>query len=129
MDVRSFPMEYHLLLPGEAATLLGTSPDAIRSLIAEGKLGAFRDDDEWWIPLQCLSTYTGSELEIDAACALAGLLRKDGPFARTFVEHPEAAAVIERADHAPGSVGACLKQALVMFRRAQAGDVRPQDRH
>jgi hypothetical protein len=122
-------MEFHLLLPVEAATLLGTSQESIRGLIAEGKLGAFRDEDEWWIPLQCLSSYEGDELEVDAACALAGLLRKDGPFARTFVEHPEAAAVIERAEHAPGSVGACLKQAVVMCRRAQAGGARPQLRH
>jgi len=114
-------MEYHLLLPGEAATLLGTSAETVRGLIDAGKLGAFRDQSEWLIPLQCLSSYEGSELEVDAARALGSLLDKDSAFARTVANDPEAADIIEHTEHAPGSVGACLKQALVMVRRAQPG--------
>jgi excisionase family DNA binding protein len=113
-------MEYHLLLPGEAATLLGTSQDAIKDLITQGKLGAFRDGGEWWIPLQCLSGYGGDELQVDPACALAQLVQKDGAFFHTFADHPEAAERIEKAVFAPGSVGVCLQQALRMYRRAEA---------
>jgi len=113
-------MEYHLLLPSEAATLLGTSQETIEALITQGKLGAFRDAGAWWIPLQCLSTYGGGELQVDAACALAQLVQKDGQFFHTFAEHAEAAERIENADFAPGSVGVCLQQALRMYRRAEA---------
>jgi excisionase family DNA binding protein len=117
--VRS-PMEYHLLLPSEAATLIGTSKETIESLIREGKLGAFRDAGDWWIPLQCLSTYVGDDLTVEAACALAQLVQRDGTFYHTFAEPPEAAERIEGASFEPGSVGVCLQQALRMYRRSDA---------
>ena len=112
-------MEFHLLLPDEAATLLGTSSTVISEAISAGKLGAFREDGEWWIPLQCLAMYPGDEFSVDAACALSDLVRQGAAFVRSFAEDPEAVARIERDEFPAGSVGACLKQALRMYRRAQ----------
>src|SRR4249919_289202 len=112
-------MEFHLLLPGEAATLLGTSQVVISELISAGKLGAFRDAGEWWIPLQCLAMYTGDEFSVDAACALSDLVRKGGAFVRAFADQPEAVERIEQGDFPAGSVGACLQQAMRMYRREQ----------
>jgi len=114
-------MEFHLLLPDEAATLLGTSSTVISEAISAGKLGAFREHGEWWIPLQCLAMYPGDEFNVEAACALSDLIRQGAAYVRSVASDPEAVARIEQGDFPPGSVGACLKQALRMYRRAQEG--------
>src|SRR5688572_1244155 len=100
-------MDFHLLLPGEAASLLGVSVETITDLIETGQLGAFRDAERWWIPLQCLALYAGDDFKVDAACALSELIgRGEGVF-RTFDQHPEAAERIQNSSFAAGSVGAC----------------------
>lgn len=113
-------MEFHLLLPSEAAALVGASTATILGLIESGRLGAFRDHGECWIPLQCLTLYSGDELRVDAACALAELVRKKDDV-RSIADNPHAVQRIEQTEFPQGSVGACLKQALRMFRRAQPG--------
>ena len=114
-------MDFHLLLPGEAASLLGVSVDRITELIEAGQLGAFRDAEHWWIPLQCLALYAGDDFKVDAACALAELIGQGDGLVRTFDQHPEAAERIQNSNFEAGSVGACIKQALLMYRRSQAG--------
>ncbi|MFA6985967.1 MAG: helix-turn-helix domain-containing protein [Arenimonas sp.] len=113
-------MDFQLLRPSEAASLVDVSPGTIIGLIGSGKLGALRQQGEWWIPLQCLILFPGNELRVDAACALAELVKTEGPFLRSVADDPETAQRIEGADYPPGSVGTCLKQALCLVRRAQA---------
>lgn len=114
-------MDFHLLLPGEAASLLGVSVARITELIDSGQLGAFRDHERWWIPLQCLAMYAGDDFKVDPACALAVLVGEGDGLIRTFDDHPEAAERIQNSEFAAGTVGACLKQALIMYRRSRDG--------
>lgn len=114
-------MDFQLLRPSEAASLVDVAPGTIIGLIGSGKLGALRQQGEWWIPLQCLILFPGDELRVDAACALAELVKTEAPFLRSVADDPEAAQRIEATDYPPGSVGTCLKQALRLVRRSQAG--------
>jgi excisionase family DNA binding protein len=112
------PMDFHLLQPSEAALLVGVSAETILALIKDGKLGALRDQDEWWIPLKCLTLYSGDELKVDAACALAELVKQQQATIQSIAADTDAVHRIDGAQFPPGSVGTCLKQALIMFRRA-----------
>lgn len=113
-------MDFQLLRPSEAASLVDATPGTIIGLIGSGRLGALRQQGEWWIPLQCLILYPGDDLRVDAACALAELVKTEASFLRSLVDDAETAQRIEAAEYPPGSVGTCLKQALRLVRRSQA---------
>jgi len=112
-------MELNLLLPKEAAALINVPCDSLVAMITAGRLGAFRNSGEWWIPLKCLTELASDEIDVGPAEALEQLVSaKQNPLQ---LLSNEAAERIENSDFPPGSVGLCLKQALLLFRRHQAG--------
>ena len=115
-------MEFNLLKPSEAAALLKLPSEEVIALIEQGKLGAFRDNDQWWIPLKCLADLTGHGIDPQAVEALELMLDKHSSWLRSFDAHPEAVAEIEATEFPPGSVGVCLQQALAIARRRNSVD-------
>jgi hypothetical protein len=112
-------MDLYLLLPKEAAALINVPCESLVAMIAAGRLGAFRNSGEWWIPLKCLTQLASDEFDVGPAEALEQLVStKENPLQSLS---DEAAERIETSDFPPGSVGLCLQQAMLMFRRHQAG--------
>ena len=112
-------MDLYLLLPKEAAALINVPCESLVAMIAAGRLGAFRDSGEWWIPLKCLTDLRSDEIDVGPAEALEQLVSaRENPLQSLS---DEAAERIESSDFPPGSVGLCLQQAMVMIRRHQAG--------
>ena len=109
-------MDYVLLTPDEAGSLLNVGRDEIVSLIETGELGGLKIAGHWRIPLKSITELLASGMKSQHARALERVFSDHGTWTRVFGAHPEVTQEIEAGDFPKGSVGAYLKDAIVIHR-------------
>ena len=118
-------MDYVLLTPEEAATLLAVSPEEIVQLIETGELGGLRVAGHWRVPLKSITQMLAAGIKSQTARALERVFADHATWQRVFGAHPEVTQQIEAGDFPVGSVGAYLKEAIAISRSQRAGVVAP----
>lgn len=118
-------MDYVLLTPDEAATLLNVSAEEIVSLIEVGELGGLRVAGHWRVPLKSITELLASGMKTQTVRALERVFNDHSTWNRVFGSHPEVTQSIEAGEFPKGSVGAYLKEAIAISRSQRAGQVGP----
>jgi excisionase family DNA binding protein len=116
-------MDYVLLSPEEAATLLNLSPEEIVGLIETGELGGLRVAGHWRVPLKAITQMLASGMKTQTARALERVFEDRATWQRVFGAHPEVTQQIEAGEFPKGSVGAYLKEAISISRSQRSGQV------
>ena len=116
-------MDYVLLSPEEAATLLNLSPEEIVGLIETGELGGLRVAGHWRVPLKSITQLLASGMKTQTARALEQVFEDHATWQRVFGAHPEVTQQIEAGEFPKGSVGAYLKEAISISRSQRSGQV------
>jgi excisionase family DNA binding protein len=116
-------MDYVLLTPEEAATLLAVSPAEIVQLVETGELGGLRVAGHWRVPLKAITQMLAFGMKTQTARALEHVFEDHATWQRVFGAHPEVTQQIEAGEFPMGSVGAYLKEAIAISRRQRAGQV------
>jgi excisionase family DNA binding protein len=116
-------MDYVLLTPEEAATLLAVSPAEIVELVESGELGGLRVAGHWRVPLKAITQMLAVGMKSQTARALERVFEDHATWQRVFGAHPEVTQQIEAGDFPMGSVGAYLKEAIAISRAQRAGQV------
>jgi excisionase family DNA binding protein len=109
-------MDYVLLTPEEAGSLLNVGRDEIVCLIETGELGGLKIAGHWRIPLKSITELLASGMKSQHARALERVFTDHDTWTRVFGAHPEVTQEIEAGDFPTGSVGAYLKEAIAMHR-------------
>jgi len=115
-------MDYVLLSPEEAATLLNVSADDIVGMIESGELGGLKVAGHWRVPLKSITQMLATGMKAQTARALEKVFEDHATWQRVFGAHPEVTQLIEAGDFPVGSVGAYLKEAISA---ARAGNTDP----
>jgi excisionase family DNA binding protein len=118
-------MDYVLLTPEEAATLLAVSPAEIVQLVETGELGGLRVAGHWRVPLKAVTQMLAVGMKTQTARALEHVFEDHATWQRVFGAHPEVTQRIEAGEFPVGSVGAYLKEAIALARAQRAGHVGP----
>jgi excisionase family DNA binding protein len=118
-------MDYVLLTPEEAATLLAVSPAEIVELVETGELGGLRVAGHWRVPLKAITQMLAVGMKTQTARALEHVFEDHATWQRVFGAHPEVTQQIEAGEFPVGSVGAYLKEAIAVSRAQRAGQVGP----
>jgi excisionase family DNA binding protein len=116
-------MDYVLLTPEEAATLLNLSAEEIVRLVETGELGGLRVAGHWRIPLKSITQMLAVGIKSQTARALERVFEDHATWQRVFGAHPEVTQQIEAGEFPRGSVGAYLKEAIAISRQQRAGRV------
>jgi excisionase family DNA binding protein len=116
-------MDYVLLTPEEAATLLAVSPAEIVALVETGELGGLRVAGHWRVPLKAITQMLAVGMKSQTARALERVFEDHATWQRLFGAHPEVTQQIEAGDFPRGSVGAYLKEAIAIARAQRDGQV------
>ena len=116
-------MDYVLLSPDEAATLLNLSPEEIVELIEDGELGGLRVGGHWRVPLKSITQMLAVGMKAQTARALEHVFEDHATWNRVFGAHPEVTQQLEAGEFPKGSVGAYLKEAVAIARAQRAGHV------
>jgi excisionase family DNA binding protein len=116
-------MDYVLLTPEEAATLLAVSPAEIVELVESGELGGLRVAGHWRVPLKAITQMLAVGMKSQTARALERVFEDHATWQRVFGAHPEVTQQIEAGDFPRGSVGAYLKEAIAIARAQRDGQV------
>jgi excisionase family DNA binding protein len=116
-------MDYVLLTPEEAATLLAVSPAEIVALVETGELGGLRVAGHWRVPLKAITQMLAVGMKSQTARALERVFEDHATWQRVFGAHPEVTQQIEAGDFPRGSVGAYLKEAIAIARAQRDGQV------
>ena len=116
-------MDYVLLSPDEAATLLNVSPGEIVQLVETGELGGLRVAGHWRVPLKAITQMLATGMKTQTARALEHVFEDHETWQRVFGAHPEVTQQIEAGEFPVGSVGAYLKEAISISRHQRAGQV------
>lgn len=118
-------MDYVLLSPEEAATLLNLSAEEIVGLIESGELGGLRVAGHWRVPLKSITQLLATGMKAQTARALEQVFENHETWQRVFGAHPEVTQTIEAGEFPQGSVGAYLKEAIAIARLQRAGRIAP----
>ena len=118
-------MDYVLLSPEEAATLLNLSPEEIVQLVETGELGGLRVAGHWRIPLKSITQMLAVGMKAQTVRALERVFDDHETWKRVFGSHPEVTQTIEAGEFPQGSVGAYLKEAISIARAQRRGQVAP----
>ena len=118
-------MDYVLLSPEEAATLLNLSPQEIVGLIESGELGGLKVAGHWRVPLKAITQMLAVGMKAQTARALEQVFEDHETWQRVFGAHPEVTQTIETGDFPEGSVGAYLKEAVAISKQMRRGKVAP----
>ena len=118
-------MDYVLLSPEEAATLLNLSPAEIVGLIESGELGGLKVAGQWRVPLKAITQMLAVGIKAQTARALEQVFEDHATWQRVFGAHPEVTQLIETGEFPQGSVGAYLKEAIAIARDQRRGRVAP----
>ena len=118
-------MDYVLLTPAEAGTLLNISSGEIITLVETGELGGLKVAGHWRIPLKAITQLLATGMKAQTARALEQVFNDHTTWNRVFGAHPEVTQTIEAGEFPKGSVGAYLKEAIAISRRQQSGTVGP----
>ena len=116
-------MDYVLLTPEEAATLLAVTPAEIVELVETGELGGLRVAGHWRVPLKSITQMLAVGMKTQTARALEHVFEDHATWQRVFGAHPEVTQQIEAGEFPKGSVGAYLKEAIAIARAQRAGQV------
>ena len=116
-------MDYVLLSPDEAATLLNVSPEEIVQLVETGELGGLKVAGHWRVPLKSITQMLASGMKTQTARALEHVFEDHATWQRVFGAHPEVTQQIEAGEFPMGSVGAYLKEAISISRSQRSGQV------
>jgi excisionase family DNA binding protein len=116
-------MDYVLLSPEEAATLLNISPEEIVQLVETGELGGLRVAGHWRVPLKSITQMLAAGIKTQTARALEHVFEDHETWKRVFGAHPEVTQQIEAGEFPKGSVGAYLKEAIAIARSQRSGQV------
>lgn len=116
-------MDYVLLTPEEAATLLAVTPAEIVELVETGELGGLKVAGHWRVPLKAITQMLASGMKTQTARALEHVFEDHATWRRVFGSHPEVTQEIEAGEFPMGSVGAYLKEAISISRSQRAGHV------
>jgi excisionase family DNA binding protein len=116
-------MDYVLLTPEEAATLLNVSAGEIVELVETGELGGLKVAGHWRIPLKAITQMLAAGMKTQTARALEHVFEDHATWQRVFGAHPEVTQQIEAGEFPSGSVGAYLKEAIAIARSQRAGQV------
>ena len=116
-------MDYVLLTPEEAATLLNVSPDEIVQLVETGELGGLKVAGHWRVPLKAITQMLAVGMKTQTARALEHVFEDHATWQRVFGAHPEVTQQIEAGEFPMGSVGAYLKEAIAISRGQRSGKV------
>lgn len=116
-------MDYVLLSPEEAATLLNLSAEEIVGLIETGELGGLKVAGHWRVPLKSITQLLASGVKTQTARALEQVFEDHATWQRVFGAHPEVTQQIEAGEFPMGSVGAYLKEAISISRSQRSGQI------
>jgi excisionase family DNA binding protein len=116
-------MDYVLLSPEEAATLLNLSAPEIVELIESGELGGLRVAGHWRVPLKSITQMLAVGMKAQTARALEHVFEDHATWQRVFGAHPEVTQSIEAGEFPVGSVGAYLKEAIAISKQQRRGQV------
>ena len=116
-------MDYVLLSPEEAATLLNVSPGEIVQLVETGELAGLRVAGHWRVPLKSITQMLAAGMKTQTARALEHVFEDHATWQRVFGAHPEVTQQIEAGEFPMGSVGAYLKEAIAISRSQRSGQV------
>ena len=114
-------MDYVLLTPEEAATLLNFEPGEIVGLIETGELGGLKVAGQWRVPLKSITQLLADGVKLKTARSLAQVFEDHATWRRVFGAHPEVTQQLEAGQFPPGSVGARLKEAIALARTQARG--------
>jgi excisionase family DNA binding protein len=114
-------MDYVLLTPEEAGSLLNVGREEIVSLIETGELGGLRIAGHWRIPLKSITELLAAGMKSQHARALERVFTDHGAWTRVFGAHPEVTQELETGQFPRGSVGAYLKEAIAVHRGQVGG--------
>jgi excisionase family DNA binding protein len=113
-------MDYVLLSPEEAATLLSLGPDQIVRMVESGELGGLRVAGHWRIPLKSITQLLATGMQAQTVRGLERVFEDHATWQRVFGAHPEVTQSIEAGAFPQGSVGAYLKEAISVSRGQRA---------
>ena len=116
-------MDYVLLSPEEAATLLNLSSEEIVGLIESGELGGLKVAGHWRVPLKSITQMLAAGMKSQTARALEHVFEDHATWQRVFGAHPEVTQTIETGEFPQGSVGAYLKEAIAISKQQRRGQV------
>jgi excisionase family DNA binding protein len=118
-------LDHPLLTPEEAAELLSVSAADVISLIENGDLAGLQIAGHWRITFDSIKDFVASGLRKQNVKALERAFLDHSKWARIIEEDPAFARSIEDGTFELGTMGAFLKEALLVSRASKIENVIP----
>lgn len=118
-------MDHPLLTPEEAGELLRVSAADVISLIDDGDLAGLQIAGHWRITFDSVKDFVASGIRKQNVKALGRAFLDHSRWTRIIEEDPEFARGIENGYFEPGTMGAFLKEALLVSCASKSENVVP----